>query len=387
MKNGFPPTANLPASHLAESRLPALDGIRGVAVLMILVTHYLQGMLHCAWLYKLTRPLYFCQTGVDLFFVLSGFLITGILLNAKGTPHFLRNFYARRAVRILPLYYLAVFGCIAAGGFETHSRFQYGIAHCWWYLFYLQNIGMTFWPGTVGEPGHFWSLGVEEHFYLLWPMLVLFCSERHLPRVLFGLIVGGLTCRILLLSLGYDVFTFSLCRMDALSAGALLAVVVRRPEFAEAAHQTCRWVLLILGPILLALYPLTSGGHFFTMQVLKYLLVAVAYTALLGATVGPGRWRWLERVFCAGFLRWCGKYSYAMYVFHPFLYGWIMSFMRSQIPLAHSDPALFMAIEFPTLVTAVCLVSWLSWHLFEKHFLKLKRFFEYAVTHRANAAS
>ena len=213
MKNGVPITGDLPASHLAESRLPALDGIRGVAVLMILVTHYLQGMLPCAWLSKLTRPLYFAQTGVDLFFVLSGFLITGILLNARGTPHFLRNFYARRAVRILPLYYLVVLGCIAAGWFVTNSKYQYGLAHCWWYLFYLQNIGMTFWHGSVGEPGHFWSLGVEEHFYLLWPLLIVFCKERHLARVLLGLIAGSIACRLLLLSLGYDVFTFSLCRL------------------------------------------------------------------------------------------------------------------------------------------------------------------------------
>ncbi len=375
-----PAPAPLAASRLAESRLPALDGIRGLAVLMILVTHYLQGMLPCAWLSKLTRPLYFAQTGVDLFFVLSGFLITGILLNAKGTRHFLKNFYVRRALRILPLYYLLVLGYIAAGWLANSPKV--GIEKCWWYLLYLQNIGMTFWPDAIGEPGHFWSLGVEEHFYLLWPMLVLLCSERHLPRVLCGLIAGAVACRTLLLSLGYDVFTFSLCRMDALAAGALLAVVVRRPEQAETAHQACRWALLILGPALLVLYSLTSGKELFFMQTIKYSLVAVAYTALLGATVGPGRWLWLERFFCLSALRWCGKYSYAMYVFHPILYGAIMTCMRSHLRLSHSNPALFMTIEFPLLVASVCLVSWLSWHLFEKHFLKLKSRFEYAVTSR-----
>lgn len=372
---------DLPASHLAESRLPALDGIRGVAVLMILVTHYLQGMLPCAWLSKLTRPLYFAQTGVDLFFVLSGFLITGILLNARGTPHFLRNFYVRRALRILPLYYLVVLGCIAAGWFVTHSNYQYGLAHSWWYLFYLQNIGMTFWPGSVGEPGHFWSLGVEEHFYLMWPLLIMFCKERQLSRALLGLIAVSIACRVLLLSLGYDVFTFSLCRMDGLCAGALLAVVVRRPDLAETAHQVCRWTLMILGPLLLVLYPLTSGKAMLAMQAIKYTLVAVAYTALLGATVGPGRWSCLEWIFCLPALRWCGKYSYAMYVFHPFFYGWIMSWMRAQLPMAQTNPAAYMAIEFPVLVAVVCLVSWSSWHLFEKHFLKLKSHFEYAVKH------
>jgi peptidoglycan/LPS O-acetylase OafA/YrhL len=136
---------------------------------------------------------------------------------------------------------------------------------------------------------------------------------------------------------------------------------------------------MILGPALLILYPLTSGKTLFVMQSLKYTIVAVAYTALLGATVGPGRWAgsgW--SVFCLPALRWCGKYSYAMYVFHPLLYVLIMGLMRSHISLAQSSPAAFMAIEFPVLVTAVCLVSWASWHLFEKHFLKLKSRFEYA---------
>jgi peptidoglycan/LPS O-acetylase OafA/YrhL len=166
-----------------------------------------------------------------------------------------------------------------------------------------------------------------------------------------------------------------------LSAGALLAVVVRRPELAETAHQACRWTLMVLGPILLVLYPLTSGKALFAMQVVKFTLVAVGYTALLGATVGPGRWQWLERLFCLPTLRWCGKYSYAMYVFHPFLYGPIMTLMRSRMVLAQTNPAAFMAIEFLVLVAAVCFVSWASWHLFEKHFLKLKSRFEYAVSH------
>jgi peptidoglycan/LPS O-acetylase OafA/YrhL len=379
-QNPQPAAAGLPASHLAESRLPALDGIRGVAVLMILVFHYLQGMLTCAWLSKLTRPLYFAQTGVDLFFVLSGFLITGILLNAAGTPHFLKNFYIRRALRILPLYYLLVFGYIAAGWFSNNPKF--GFEKCWWYLFYLQNIGMTFWHGSVGEPGHFWSLGIEEHFYLLWPLLIVLCDERHLPRVLLGLIAVSIGCRLLLLSVGYDVGCFSPCRLDALSAGALLAVVVRQPDLAGTAHQACRLMLMVFGPILLILYPLTSGKALFAMQAVKYTLVAVAYTALLGATVGPGRWRWLERFFCLPTLRWCGKYSYAMYVFHPLLYGQIMTLMRSRMGLAQTNPAAHMAIEFPILVVAVCFVSWSSWHLFEKYFLKLKSRFEYAVVHR-----
>ena len=381
----LPAAADLPASHLAESRLPALDGIRGVAVLMILVFHFWQSLFHlpaAASLQAHLRILVGGQTGVDLFFVLSGFLITGILLNAKGTPHFLKNFYLRRALRILPLYYLVVCGYFAAGW--INSGFHEAFSKEWWYFPYLQNVGMTFWPRQVGEPGHFWSLGVEEHFYLFWPWLVLFCGERRLPKVLLAIIAAAMGFRVLLVPFvgPTNIFWFSPCRLDALALGALLAVVVRRPELAKTAHQTCRWTLMVLGPILLVLYPLTSGKALLAMQVTKYTLVAVAYTALLGATVGHGRWQWLERLFCLSTLRWCGKYSYAMYVFHPIIYNQIMGLLRPSVSLATTHPDLYLACEFPLLLSTVFLVSWASWHLFEKHFLKLKSRFEYAVVHR-----
>jgi peptidoglycan/LPS O-acetylase OafA/YrhL len=384
LQSSLPSAADLPASHLAESRLPALDGIRGVAVLMILVFHFWQSMYHLPAAAPLQSHLRFLaggQTGVDLFFVLSGFLITGILLNAKGTPHFLRNFYVRRAVRILPLYYLVVCGYFAAGW--INSGFYETFNKEWWYFPYLQNVGMTFWPHQVGEPGHFWSLGVEEHFYLFWPCLVLLCDERRLPKVLLAIIAAAMGFRLLLIPfVGADnIFWFSPCRLDALALGALLAVVVRRPELAETAHQTCRWTLMILGPTLLVLYPLTSGKGLFVMQTVKYLLVAVAFTALLGTTIGPGRWPWLERFFSTRFLCWCGKYSYAMYVFHPIIYIQITDLLRPNVSLATTHPNLYLACEFPLLLGVVFFVSWASWHLFEKHFLKLKSHFEYAVPH------
>ena len=380
LSNPLSASADLPASHLAESRLPALDGIRGLAVLMILVFHFWQSLYYFSggeWLRLKLRFLAGGQTGVDLFFVLSGFLITGILLNAKGTPHFLRNFYVRRALRILPLYYLVVCGFFVT--VWMHTGFHEALSKEWWYFPYLQNVGMTFWPGRVGDPGHFWSLGVEEHFYLLWPFLVLFCEERHLPKVLLALTAVSVGFRLLLIPIvGPDnIFWFSPCRFDALALGALLAVVVRNPALTETAQRACRWMLLILGPSLLILYPLTSGKGFFAMQAVKYLLVAVAYTALLGTAVGAGRWPWLEAFFSVSFLRCCGKYSYAMYVFHPIVYAQAMALLRPNVPIAATHPNLYLLCEFALLLFLVFLLSWASWHLFERHFLNLKSRFEY----------
>jgi peptidoglycan/LPS O-acetylase OafA/YrhL len=387
MSASSPPEAaaaptDLPASHLAKAHLPALDGIRGLAVLMVLAFHFWESLLAlpaAAPLVPYLRVVAAGQTGVDLFFVLSGFLITGILLNAKGSPHFLKNFYARRALRILPLYYAVVCGYFITAW--IHYGFQSAFSHQWWYFPYLQNVGMTFWPTSVTGPGHFWSLGVEEHFYLLWPMLVLLCAERRLPWILAGIAAGALICRLLLIPLigEYAIFTFSPCRLDALACGALLAVLVRRPELTRQALAACRWGLLLFGPVLALLYVLTSGKAYYFMQVVKYLFVALGYTALLGTVIGPSRWQWLERIFCLDFLRWCGKYSYAMYVFHPVVF-WCIMIQRPKMTLFQTHLNLYLAGEAALLFATVCLVSWASWHLFEKHFLKLKRFFEYSVS-------
>lgn len=196
-----------------------------------------------------------------------------------------------------------------------------------------------------------------------------------------AIVAGAIVLRILLLPIvGADaIFWFSPCRMDALALGALLAVVTRRPDYVQPALETCRWCLLLLGPALLVLYPLTSGKGFYVMQALKYSLVAIAFTALLGAVIRPDKWPWLERIFRVPFLRTCGKYSYAMYVFHPFLYECIMSRLRPAVSLVKTHLELYLALEFAVLFGVVFFVSWASWHLFEKHFLKLKRFFEYSV--------
>jgi peptidoglycan/LPS O-acetylase OafA/YrhL len=151
-----------------KNHIPALDGIRGVAVLMVMLFHICPGLFRAEdSLFKVVRRMaYIGQLGVDLFFVLSGFLITGILLRSKGSVGYFRNFYIRRILRIFPLYYgfLLVFFFLIPPPYGTAGVPATGQA---WYWFFGQNIASTFTQTGTGGPGHFWSLAVEDRVELL----------------------------------------------------------------------------------------------------------------------------------------------------------------------------------------------------------------------------
>lgn len=144
----------------------------------------------------------FGQVGVDLFFALSGFLITGILLRSAGSEGYLRNFYMRRVLRIFPLYYgvLLIF-LVSSEALDNGQRFA--LKDQWWFLLYWQNVMMTFEPDQIVGWGrnlaHFWSLSVEEHFYLFWPLLLAFCPVRYVPRLPLILVGISLVSRAVLL--------------------------------------------------------------------------------------------------------------------------------------------------------------------------------------------
>lgn len=201
--------------------MPALDGIRGIAILLVMTIHYfndpqpgLDNLVH-----KVTDGGWM---GVDLFFVLSGFLITGILLDANGGAHYFISFYGRRALRIFPLYYLYLVLLWAV----------FGIATTWPYWTYLLNIQIAIngqWP-AIPYVAHLWSLAIEEQFYLLWPLVVLLCSRRTLMRLCLAIVALSPMLRAWVLHAGVAsraVSVLTPTRVEGLLAGALLAVLVR----------------------------------------------------------------------------------------------------------------------------------------------------------------
>lgn len=333
--------------------IPALDGVRGIAILMVMLAHFFEKYeLQQVGLLKLLHSATSLgRLGVDLFFVLSGFLITGILLRGKGAPDYLKNFYARRILRIFPLYY----GVLLALFFFKAAPF--GFHDLAWYALYGQNVAITFgFKLDPNGPIHFWSLAVEEHFYLVWPFLVMLVSESRLKSVLISIIGLAFGFRLLLPMFGYDMYTFTLSRMDALAAGALLAVVMAQGADVRKLEKLGWRMLLITGPLALSLYLIARGSGNALLKAIVFIPVEIMFVGFLMIALTN---KSIAGLLSNKALRACGKYSYAMYIFHFIVFNRTYWIARESIAFIIGFAATF-------------LLAYLSWHLFEKHFLNLK---------------
>jgi peptidoglycan/LPS O-acetylase OafA/YrhL len=346
----------------AREHLPVLDGVRAIAVMIVIVFHYWQRFTYGP--YTLVGKLaVWGQTGVDLFFVLSGFLITGILLDSKGSKHFLRNFYVRRILRIFPLYYLTLLAVYVISPLLHLSNWTPWKNSVWFFV-YLQNIPMTFAPALVSGPGHFWSLAVEEHYYLVWPFLIMLLDTKALLKVIASAIVVSVVTRIVFIHA--VTFYFTLARLDGLAIGSALAIFALQPGGLSRFVAWARAVLCILGLSLVGAQLLLSGRGLLAIQVVKSTLIAVVYACVMILAIENKFGKLAGRLLSGSVLGSVGKYSYGMYVFHPFILVWLHS-----MGLPYSFPALLMSL------CLTYVAAWASWMLFEKRFLALKRYFEY----------
>jgi peptidoglycan/LPS O-acetylase OafA/YrhL len=337
---------------------PELDGVRGIAVLAVMAFHF-SGPFGSAfpyeWLMKLVSTGW---AGVDLFFVLSGFLITRILLNTRGRQHFFRNFYARRALRILPVYVLVVGGFfwIALPFAHVHGKItQLSLHEQAWYWLFLENwrVGLNYNDGA--EIPHLWSVAVEEQFYLMWSLMVAWFGDRHFVRLTTALIFIFLVLRLVLWQIGTAALfirqnTFT--RMDGLMIGALLAASPRMRTLAARYAP----IAFPAGCALLLCFSALTPVLFFTNALAFGCLVARASEG------GFSVLRWHV-------LRSFGKYSYAIYMFHYIVIS-LLARLR--------DPFQSRWYGLLILITAVSLsygMAWLSWQFLEQPVLRLKRLF------------
>ena len=345
-----------------------LDGLRGCAALVVMVHHWFQAFTAPLGAAEpLRRVAVFGHTGVDLFFVLSGFLITRILLQTREEPHYFKNFYARRTLRIFPLYFGFLIFFYLVWSRWVPPEFPSGAK---WYFTYLQNFQLTFSPlENLDGPGHFWSLAIEEHFYLVWPLLIFLVPVRGVPWLVAGAVATSVVSRMVLLSQGLGVFYFTPCRLDELALGALIAWLEGREGGLARWQKPALLSLLVLTPVTVWLWVSASGKGFVAMQLFKFVLMAGLFGALVCAVAGATPGAALSRVFGAGWLRWIGRVSYGSYVFHPVCLIVVTRFLKVSSPVVNVVAAFTLTFA----------VAALSFYFFERPFLALKARFEAAV--------
>ena len=259
--------------------------------------------------------------GVDLFFVLSGFLITGVLYDSKELPHRYRNFYVRRALRIFPLYYttLTILFALLPWVVGLVGSLD-GLEDAWvWLWAYGANIHVAL-RGDWFPLSHFWSLAVEEHFYVFWPAIIIGCRRKTALRVCGGMILMALVVRTWLVMQGAVLAAYcsTACRMDALAMGGFLALAARGPKGLERLVPLARKVVLISVAALLALAGWRFGLFLYdpAIQIVGYSLLDLFFAAsLVRIVAAPGASR-LAIVFESFPLRCLGRYSYGLYVFN-----------------------------------------------------------------------
>ncbi len=369
------------------ARIHGFDGIRGIGMIGVVMIHACEGMLHDPSVRSWSGVQYgaiddrawsvirFSWIAVDLFFVLSGYLITGILLRARDDPHYFRNFYARRILRIFPLFYLVVLARLylwPTGDYTALERF----AH----LAYWSNIWYACEPAqSLLDPalGVTWSLAIEEHFYLAWPLLVLALGRRALLRACIGLFLGALVLRTALVLGGGSwrfVWLFTLCRVDTMALGAILAIV--GPDRVRGLRW---WGLLTAALMGAAIWFDDTNASGQRMQTFGFTGNALFGGCLVVLALRGGL---AARILSWRFLRRYGRHSYAIYLSHELVVeqlarlfvagriGWSVQPLAEAAGVFLPAALVFMAICVGTSL----LVGWILWHTIESPFLSLSRF-------------
>lgn len=373
--------AALPSSR----RVLALDGLRGCAILLVLLYHTVFSTFTTSNTVKLLHRMgSLSWSGVDLFFVLSGFLIGGILIDTRNSPRFFRTFYARRAYRILPLYGIIV---LLYALWLIRTRWTQGAwgepslrqVPFWAYLVFTQNLWTAHGWTEIMVAGVTWSLAVEEQFYLTLPLLMRRVRLSTLTWILGAVVVGAPLLRTVI-HYGFkngNVADYVLmpCRADALCLGVLVAILVRTPRFwkplTEKPHIVyAAFAVALAGPAWLTYqgYDLFANG----MVEIGYSLLAIFYTScLLLALTASGS---AQKVFENRTLRELGTVSYCVYLIHISVVEGCRRALASQFGES-TKPTHFLSLVIG--VTLVLIIAKLSWRFFEQPMLRRGHAFRY----------
>lgn len=366
-----------PAQRTAE-----LDGVRGLAILLVLVHHYCRDLPAAGWVDRLVlTAASIGWIGVDLFFLLSGYLITRILLDAKSSPGFLRVFYARRTLRIFPPYYLLLFFLFWLTPALGVSLIGESAKDSPWFWLYGSNflIAVDDWPHRVLAP--LWSLAVEEHFYLIWPLVILAVPGPHLVRVTILIALGSAFLRFVGLTLGWStsaIYVLTFTRLDALAVGALLATVTGLEAVSPTrisrigGHVGFAGLLAGFGAISMGRGHWGSWNH--AELVGGFLVLAAGLGGGLVWLLGVDHGHPARALFRWPALSFVGRRSYAMYLWHMPLIE--VAGRLGLDPASHVRPGVpswpYLIAYVPLQAAMVLVIAEMSWRLVEGPLLGLK---------------
>jgi peptidoglycan/LPS O-acetylase OafA/YrhL len=344
--------------------IPELQGLRGLAVLAVVLYHC-HARLAGTWLYG---PLLWGWAGVNLFFALSGFLITSILLEARGKPHYFRNFYARRALRIWPVYFLLLIVCYSVpawflGDTWAHqTHWQTLLA----YALFIQNLRHTPLPGTLGPT---WSLAIEEQYYFVWAPVVRFCQGRLnwlLPTILGAMVIASPIFR--LSHAHWLNTTHTLIHLEGIAFGSLIAVGLHQLKISRRVWLWMGLTGAVLGFV--------SAGTIFAGSSFLDTGLALGFAGVVLATVaGTGGRNPLALFLRRGPLPFYGQISYGMYMTHILVFVYFGNFdarLDDQYHIGIAGNLLIVGLR----LVASTIVATALWYGFESQVLKLKRFFK-----------
>lgn len=301
---GFKP---LDIDYKAGEYVKELDGWRFIAVIGVILLHYAPRFFIGAWVV------------MDLFFVLSGFLITGILLDTKHKKGYYKNFIVRRVIRLFPLYYLCLFILLFLVP-QSYFDMSYYRQHQAWYWLYVPNwlISLHGWSPTKAID-HFWSLGIEEQFYIIWPLFVWLFSTKQLIRFCIFLFCASFIFRNIGLQLGFVMpfpYVNTLARMEPIALGAIVAILVRTNKGILE-----RWALLatLIAFVGTAIAFIVAGTFHMENAVhysINYTIVDILFAGLLTITLSKNLPIWIRRFFTHPVIRSIAGMTYCLYVFH-----------------------------------------------------------------------
>ncbi|MHA4894191.1 acyltransferase family protein [Pedobacter sp. PWIIR3] len=375
----------------SNQHIVGLDGLRGLAVIMVMLYHFshVTSVTNTLSDEIFTKILRMGWIGVDIFFVLSGFLITRILLWSKNLDlqNYLKLFYIKRSLRIFPLYYLYIififfifYPMISNHlGVIEQNKIRSAQESIPWFFLYVSNIKQVLNGSFFGAGlGHLWSLSIEEQFYIIWPFVIFFVDVKHLSKVFLGIITISLLLRIIMYLLsvpGEIIYVFTFTRIDGLVFGAyvaLLSIGSTKVLFDEKYLSYSFYALFIV--CLILLYNLGPRVEMHPILFTVFLTLLGICFAILIWVLQSSKDSISKSFFSSRILVFFGKYSYGLYIFHPLLRQLVMKVIGE--PKVIFGSQIIWEIGVLIVCTAISLiVALLSWNLFEKWFLKSKDFF------------